>query len=104
MHPIKMVLLSSMFYKLQTLPELMHATDDQRLNLSFALYKKVYHITLRRQQTWIAIKGVHPFHERTRFPRYVKIEIDLICKAESIELNDLNQNIYLYCNILLVVR
>lgn len=37
MHPIRMVLLSSMFYKLQTLPELMRATDDQWLNLSFAL-------------------------------------------------------------------
>lgn len=37
MHPIRMVLLSSMFYKLQMLPELMRATDDQRLNLSFAL-------------------------------------------------------------------
>jgi len=56
---------------------------------------KGYHVTLRRQQPWIPIKEVHPFHERTRFPWYLKIELDLICEAESIESNDLNQNIYL---------
>lgn len=38
MHLIKMVLPSCKFYKLQMLPELMYARDDERLNLVFALH------------------------------------------------------------------
>lgn len=38
MHLIKMVLTSRRFYKLQILPELTHARDDERLNLIFALH------------------------------------------------------------------
>lgn len=37
MHLIKMVLPSRRFYKLKMLPEVMHARDDERLNLIFAL-------------------------------------------------------------------
>lgn len=37
MHLIKTVLLSCTFYKLQMLPELMYARDDERLSLGFAL-------------------------------------------------------------------